>query len=294
MRFLKLSPAYLLLLPFFIIMGVFFVMPLFLIVAYSFMAAGPYGGVVHQFSLDAYLQILFEKDFDGNLHFSPAYLEVFLRSVKLAGVCTLLCVLAGFPTAYHMATRPPEKRNLWIMLVTIPFWTNLLIRTYAWMLVLRNEGLVNNFLLYFGIIKEPLPLLYNGFAVGLGLLYSYLPFMILPIYSSLERMDWRLTEAAADLYAGRWQTLFRVTIPLAMPGIIAGSVLVFIPAIGSFLASDLLGGGKQMMLGNLIQLQFGFSRNWPFGAAASVILMAIVMLGMMLMARKAKDVKGLV
>ena len=289
-----LNPAYLLLLPLFLVMGVFFVMPLVLIVAYSFMQAGPYGGVVHEFSLDAYIQILFEKDFDGNLHFSPAYLEVFLRSVKLAGVCTLLCVLAGFPTAYHMATRPPEKRNLWIMLVTIPFWTNLLIRTYAWMLVLRNEGLVNNFLLYLGVISEPLPLLYNGFAVGLGLLYSYLPFMILPIYSSLERMDWRLTEAAADLYAGRWQTLIRVTIPLAMPGIIAGSVLVFIPAIGSFLASDLLGGGKQMMLGNLIQLQFGFSRNWPFGAAASVILMAIVMLGMMLMARKSRDVKGMV
>jgi spermidine/putrescine transport system permease protein len=289
-----LNPAYLLLLPLFLVMGVFFVMPLVLIVAYSFMQAGPYGGVVHEFSLDAYIQILFEKDFDGNLHFSPAYLEVFLRSVKLAGICTLLCVLAGFPTAYHMATRPPEKRNLWIMLVTIPFWTNLLIRTYAWMLVLRNEGLVNNFLLYLGVISEPLPLLYNGFAVGLGLLYSYLPFMILPIYSSLERMDWRLTEAAADLYAGRWQTLIRVTIPLAMPGIIAGSVLVFIPAIGSFLASDLLGGGKQMMLGNLIQLQFGFSRNWPFGAAASVILMAIVMLGMMLMARKSRDVKGMV
>jgi spermidine/putrescine transport system permease protein len=293
MRFLKASP-YTLLLPFFLVMGVFFVMPLALIVFYSFMKAGPYGGVVHELSWDAYVQILFEKDFDGQLHFSPAYLEVFIRSLKLSAICTLLCVVVGFPTAYHMATRPPEKRNFWIMLVTIPFWTNLLIRTYAWMLVLRNEGLLNHFLLFLGIIHEPLPLLYNEFAVGLGLLYSYLPFMILPIYSSLERMDWRLTEAAADLYAGRWQTLFRITIPLAMPGIIAGAVLVFIPAIGSFLASDLLGGGKQMMLGNLIQMQFGFSRNWPFGAAASVILMAIVMLGMMLMARKAKDVKGLV
>jgi spermidine/putrescine transport system permease protein len=288
------NKTYALLLPFFIVMGVFFVMPLALIVFYSFMKSGPYGGVVGEFSWEAYVQILFEKDFDGNLHFSPAYLEIFLRSVKLSGICTLLCVLVGFPTAYHMATRPPEKRNLWIMLVTIPFWTNLLIRTYAWMLVLRNEGLVNNLLLSLGVIREPLPLLYNDFAVGLGLVYSYLPFMILPIYSSLERMDWRLTEAAADLYAGRWQTLARVTIPLAMPGIIAGAVLVFIPAIGSFLASDLLGGGKQMMLGNLIQMQFGFSRNWPLGAAASVILMAVVMLGMVLMARKAKDVKGLV
>ena len=280
------NPAYPLLLPFFLVMGAFFVMPLLLIVLYSLMKSGPYGGVVWEFSPAAYVQILFEKDFDGQLRFNPTYLEVFLRSVKQAGICTLLSIVVGFPVAYHMATRPPQRRNLWIMLVTIPFWTNLLIRTYAWMLVLRTDGLLNNALKFLGIIKEPLPLLYNDFAVALGLLYSYLPFMILPVYSSLERMDWRLTEAAADLYAGRWRTLWLITIPLALPGIIAGSVLVFIPAIGSFLASDLLGGGKQIMIGNLIQIQFGFSRNWPFGAAASVMLMAIVMLGMMLISKK--------
>ncbi len=278
------APA--LLLPLFAVMGVFFVMPLALIVSYSFLKAGPYGGVVWEFSWDAYTQILFQKDFDGNLSFSTAYLEVFLRSLKLAGICTVLCVLIGFPTAYYMATRSPEKRNLWIILITIPFWTNLLIRTYAWMLVLRTEGLLNTLLLSLGVINEPLPLLYNDFAVGIGLVYSYLPFMILPVYASLERMDWTLTEAAADLYAGRLQILTRIVIPQAWPGIIAGAVLVFIPAIGAFLAPDLLGGGKQMMIGNLIQMQFGFSRDWPFGAAASVILMVIVMLGMMLMARK--------
>ncbi|MBI3441107.1 MAG: ABC transporter permease [Proteobacteria bacterium] len=272
-------------------MGAFFIMPLALVVVYSFLKAGPYGGILWELSHDAYVQILFEKDFDGNVAFNPAYVEVLLRSVKLAGICTLFCVLLGFPTAYYMATCHPSKRNAWILLVTIPFWTNLLIRTYAWMLVLRTDGLLNHFLLLTGIIKEPLLLLYNDFAVGLGLLYSYLPFMILPIYASLERMDWQMTEAAADLYANRWQTLVRITIPLAMPGIVAGCVLVFIPAIGSFLASDLLGGGKQMMLGNLVQMQFGFSRNWPFGSAVSVILMAIVMLGMMWMARNSRGAR---
>ena len=156
------------------------------------------------------------------------------------------------------------------------------------MLILRDEGLINSMLVKSGAVTEPLPLLYNDFSVGIGLLYSYLPFMILPIYSSLERMDWRLTEAAQDLYAGRLRTLWHVVIPQAMPGIIAGCVLVFIPSIGSFLAADLLGGGKQMMLGNLIQLQFGFSRNWPFGAAASVILMALVMLGLMILSRASR------
>lgn len=289
MRGLKANPSYALLLPFFSVMGIFFVLPLGLIVIYSFLKSGAYGGVLPEFTWDAYVQILFEKDFDGNLVFNPAFLEILLRSLKFSVLCTILCLLIGFPVAYHMATLPAARRNLWILLITIPFWTNLLVRTYAWMLVLRSDGLLNHFFLWTGIIDEPLPLLYNAFAVVVGLVYSYLPFMILPIYTSLERMDWHLTEAAADLYASRWKTLIHVTIPLALPGIIAGSVLVFIPAIGSFLAADLLGGGKQMMLGNMVQLQFGFSRNWPFGAAISVILMAIVMLGMMLMARKSRE-----
>jgi spermidine/putrescine transport system permease protein len=277
-----------LLLPFFLVTGIFFILPLALIVVYSFLQAGPYGGVVWNFSTDSYTRLLFERDFDGNFVLYTGYLEIFLRSLKLAAICTLLCLLAGFPIAYYMATRPPRQRDLWILLVTIPFWTNLLVRTYAWMLILRSEGLVNTALLKMGFIAEPLPLLYNGFAVGIGLLYSYLPFMILPIYAALERMDWRMAEAAEDLYAGRRQILTKIIIPLAMPGIIAGCVLVFIPAIGSFLASDLLGGGKQMMIGNMIQMQFGFSRNWPLGSAASVAVMALVMLGLILLARKSR------
>jgi spermidine/putrescine transport system permease protein len=280
------SRAALLLLPFLVIMAVFFAAPLLLIVGYSFMTQHYPGGVEWPLTLEAYIQIVYDRDFDGALEFDPQYLIVFWRSLKLAAICTALCVLVGFPMAYHMATRPPEKRNLWIMLVTIPFWTNLLIRTYAWILILRTDGIANNTLKKLHVITESLPLLYNDFAVGLGLLYSYLPFMVLPIYSNLERMDWRLTEAAADLYANRTQTLLKVTIPLAMPGILAGSILVFIPAIGSYLAPVLLGGGHSLMIGTMIEQQFGTAGNWPFGAAASVALMAVVLLGLMIMARR--------
>jgi spermidine/putrescine transport system permease protein len=283
-----------LLLPFFIVVGVFFVLPLALIVVYSFLQAGPYGGIEWHFSLNAYTRLLFERNFDGNLEFNPGYLVVFVRSLMLAGICTGLCLLAGFPMAYYMATRSQRQRNVWVLLVTIPFWTNLLVRTYAWMLILRDEGLVNTLLMKLRVINAPLPLLYNGFAIGVGLLYSYLPFMILPVYATLERLDWRLIDAAQDLYAGRFQTLRRIIVPLAAPGILAGCVLVFIPAIGSFLAADLLGGGKQMMIGNLIQMQFGFSRDWPLGSALSVIVMAIVMIGLLLMARRGRGAGELV
>lgn len=285
MRSIERHSSLFLLAPFFMVMGAFFILPLFLVVAYSLLKAGPYGGVIWDFSWNGYIQILFDRGFDGTYTFNTGYLIIFMRTIKLSLICMFLCLVVGFPTAYYMATRPPNQRNLWIVLITIPFWTNLLIRTYAWMLILRDEGIINSLLMKTGLISEPLPLLYNNFAIGVGLLYSYLPFMVLPIYSSLERMDWRLAEAAHDLYATRLKTLWHVVIPQAMPGILAGCVLVFIPAIGSFLAADLLGGGKQLMLGNLIQMQFGFSRNWPFGAAASVILMALVMIGLMILAR---------
>lgn len=274
-------------------MGLFFLAPLVLVVLFSFLQAGPYGGVEWVFSPDAYIQLLFERDFDGHLVFHPGYAMIFVRSLALAGICTILCLLAGFPAAYYIATRSERQRDLWILLVTIPFWTNLLVRTYAWILILRSEGLLNTLLLKTGLITEPLPFLYSSFAVGIGLLYSYLPFMILPIYAALEHMDWRLTEAAQDLYAAKGQILTRIVIPLAKPGIIAGCMLVFIPAIGSFLAADLLGGGKQMMIGNLIQMQFGFSRNWPLGSAISVVLMLIVMTALLIIIRKGRAPQAL-
>ena len=256
-----------------------------LIFAYSFMQPGLLGGVEFKPSINAYIEFFYERDFDGHLVFNSGYIEIFWRSFKLAGLATLLSLFAGFPIAYFIATRPERQKHIWIILITIPFWTNLLIRTYAWILILRSEGLINNALQKTQIIDQPLPLLYNDFAIGLGLLYSFLPFMILPIYASLERMDWRLAEAAADLYAHRWRVLWHIIIPQALPGIIAGTVLVFIPAIGAYLAADLLGGGKHLMIGNMIDLQFTFARNWPLGSAASVILIILGVIGFAVVSR---------
>ena len=184
-----------------------------------------------------------------------------------------------------MATRPPSQRNFWVFLITLPFWTNLLIRTYAIMLIIRDEGMINDLLRGLGLIDQPIHFLYTNFAILLGLLYSFLPFMVLPIYSSLEKLDFRLVEAGFDLYATRGQVLRRIVIPLAKPGIIAGCVLVFIPALGAYVTPLILGGGKQHMIGSLIAIQFGTSRNWPFGSAQAFILMAVVLLALLLYVR---------
>jgi len=275
-------------------MTVFFMAPLCIAVAYSFMAPDPMGGVKPAFSIGGYQRFFYSADIDGNLKWDTRYLEIIYSSTRLAIAATLACLLLGFPMAWFMATRPARQRDMWMILITIPFWTNLLIRTYAWILILRSNGLVNRGLLESGIIDTPLDLLYNPYAVGMGLVYSYLPFMILPIYSSLERMDWRLVEAAQDLYATRLRILWHVVLPACVPGILGGIILVFIPTVGSFLAADLLGGGRHMMLGNLIENQFGMARNWPFGAAISVLLIAFVMIGLMLIARRGQGLKGVV
>lgn len=291
---MRLSSGTYLLLPFLGVMIVFFMAPMCIALAYSFMEAGPMGGVNPAFSLAGYQRFFYAEDAAGNMQWDTRYLQIIYNSTKMAVLATFICVAIGFPMAWFMATRPARQRDFWMILVTIPFWTNLLIRTYAWILILRGNGVVNTGLEKAGLIDAPLDLLYTPFAVGLGLVYSYLPFMILPIYASLERMDWRLIEAAQDLYATRLRILWHVVLPAAMPGIIGGVILVFIPTIGSFLAADLLGGGKQMMLGNLIENQFGKGRNWPFGAAISVLLIAFVMIGLMLIARRGQGLKGVV
>jgi spermidine/putrescine transport system permease protein len=277
----------LLLAPAMLIIGIFGILPLFIILIYSFLTPGPFGGVVWEFSTDAYVQFLFERDiFDESvLIFTTSYLEIFARSIIQAAIATVICLLIGFPTAYFMATRPPSQRNFWLFLITVPFWTNLLIRTFAIMLIIRDEGLVNGFLMWLGVIERPIVILYTDVAIALGLLYSFLPFMVLPLYASLEKLDFRLVEAAFDLYATRGQVLRRIIIPLARPGIVAGCVLVFIPAIGAYITPLLLGGGKELMIGNLIALQFGGSRNWPFGSAAALILMTLVMTALLVYVR---------
>ncbi len=260
--------------------GAFMLVPIGIIAVYSFLEADPYGGVEPRFSLEAYIQFLFERDLDDSLVFNSAYLVIFGRSILLAAAAMLASLLIGFPVAYYMATQPAGRRNLLVFLVTIPFWTNLLIRTFCWILILRDHGLVNNLLLAAGVIDQPLTLLYTNGAILLGLVYTYIPFMILPIYASIEKLDLRLVEAAHDLYANRRQVLRRVILPLALPGIVAGSILVFIPSLGAFIAPDLLGGGKKLMIGSLIQMQFSSSRNWPFGSAAALVLMAAVLAAM--------------
>ncbi|WP_439815289.1 ABC transporter permease [Zavarzinia sp. CC-PAN008] len=262
----------------------FMVLPLVLMLIYSFLTRATYGGVIWELSTESYVKFLFERDLDDSLIFNEAYLSIYFRSFWLAGVTTILCVIIGFPTALYMALQSPARKNLLVFLVTIPFWTNLLVRNYAWVLMLRREGLLNGMLMGLGITDQPIPMLYNDTAILIGLTYSFLPFMVLPIYASLERLDFRLVEAAYDLGANRWRALRRVVVPLCMPGIAAGSALVFIPCLGAYVTPDVLGGGKALMIGNLIQQQFGASQNWPFGAALSFTLLAIVLLAMVLYA----------
>ncbi|MBZ9842538.1 ABC transporter permease [Mesorhizobium sp. B2-9-1] len=268
--------------------------PLFVMLAYSFMLKGDYGDVQFgTFSLDGWTSVLFQRDiFDDTLGLADAHLSIFWRSISLSFYTTVLTLLFGFPTAYFIATRPPKTREVWVFLVTIPFWTNLLIRTFAMQQVIRNEGLVNTALMALGIIKQPLQIMNTDAAILLGMIYIYLPLMVLPIYASMEKLDFRLVEAGYDLYAGRWQVLRRIIFPLIKPGVIAGSILVFIPSLGAYVIPRVLGGGKNMMLGNLIELQFGAGRNWPLGAAISITLMVLVMIALLFYVRNASGSEG--
>ncbi|GBL57814.1 polyamine ABC transporter permease [Pseudomonas citronellolis] len=271
--------------------GLFLVVPILIVAAYSLMQANPYGGVNHVFSSDAYVSLLFERQLDDSLAFADSYLVIALRSLGIAAATTVITLLVGFPVAVWLAMQPARRRGLLIFLITVPFWANLLIRTYAWILLLRGTGAINNGLMGLGLIHQPLPLLYNDGAVLLGLVYTYAPFVVLPIYSTLEKMDMRLLEAAQDLYAGRLRTLRKVVLPIARPGILAGAILTFVPCLGAMIAPELLGGGTKMMLGNLIFRQFADSRNWPFGAALSLVLMAAVMLALTFYAMRAERLR---
>ncbi|OED50692.1 ABC transporter permease [Leisingera sp. S232] len=264
--------------------------PLLIVVVYSFLTAGDYGGVVWTFSTDAWFSVIAERDFfDETLSFSDAHLSIFWRSVKLSLMTTVVAFLVGFPTAYFIATRPPHKRDFWMLLIMVPFWTNLLIRTFAVMEIIRNEGVVNTVLMKLGLIDSPIQMMFTEFAVTLGMFYVFLPLMVLPIYASMERMDFSLVEAAYDLYASRWKVLRRVILPLVKPGAVAGSILVFVPSLGAYVTPRIMGGGKQLMLGNLIELQFGQGRNWPLGAALSITLLAIVMVALIIYVRSAEN-----
>lgn len=256
--------------------------PLLIVLIYSFLTPGDYSGVVWKPTVDAWFSIFFSVDiFDETVGLADAHLSIFWRSARLSLLTTLITFLIGLPTAYFIATRTPGQRSFWLFLITIPFWTNLLVRTFAIMEVIRNEGILNTALKNLELISAPIQILYTDTAVLIGMAYVYLPLMVLPLYATIDRLDFRLVEAGYDLYANRWQVLRKVILPLVKPGIVAGSILVFVPSLGAYVTPRVLGGGKNMMIGNFIELQFGQGRNWPLGSSLSMLLLVVVMVALL-------------
>lgn len=243
----------------------FMSIPLFLIFVYSFLTRGRFGGIVWEFTFDNYSRL-----------FEPVYLKVFGTSIVIAGVTTILAIAVGYPTAYAITRLPTKWRTVALVLVVLPFWTNFLIRTYAWIILLNSEGPVNQTLISLGVIGAPIGLLYTPGAVIVGLLYAYLPLVILPVYASIERLDRQLLEAASNLGASRIRTFVDVTLPLTLPGTMIGAIFVFVPSMGNFVVPELLGGGKTVMVGNLIRDQFLEARDWPFGAVIALFVVALL------------------
>jgi spermidine/putrescine transport system permease protein len=254
-----------------------FLAPLAIVAGYSLLTRGAYGGLATPWTAENYRRLV-----------DPLYLAILARSFAMAAAATAICLVLAFPLALFLA-RAGRRKTLYLYLVILPFWTSFLVRTYAWQFLLRDTGLINTALLAAGVTREPLPLLYNYGAVLLGLVYGYLPFMVLPLYATLERLDRSLLEAAADLGARPWTAFWRVVVPLSAPGIWAGAILVFIPSLGAYLTPDLLGGGRTVLIGNLVQNQFTTARDWPFGSAASMLLMALVTALLVLFLRRAGD-----
>jgi spermidine/putrescine transport system permease protein len=265
--------------------------PLFVVLLYSFMAKGDFGDVKYwQFSSEAWFSVFFERDiFDDTVGLAQAHISILWRSVKLSLITTVLTLIIGFPTAYYISIQEPRRRDLLVFMVTIPFWTNILIRTFAMQEVIRNEGVINTLLIWMGLTDKPIQIMYTDWAIFFGMVYVYLPLMVLPLYASMEKIDFRLVEAGYDLYAGRFQVLRRIIIPLVKPGIVAGSILVFIPSLGAYVTPRVLGGGKNLMLGNLIDLQFGQGKNWPLGSALSITLLVIVTVALLVYVRNASQ-----
>lgn len=245
---------------------VFMIMPMLLVGILSLMTRGPYGNVVYRLNFDNYARL-----------FDPLYLRILLYSIGVGAATTLITLLVGYPLAYYIARVPARQRNVLLFLILVPFWTNFIIRIYAWIMILRTEGLLNSFLLNLGLIKVPLDILYTPTAVLIGMVYEFLPFMILPLYTSLEKIENAQLEAAADLGARPLASFLRITFPLSLPGITAGSILTFIPAMGMFVVPDLMGGAKTILIGNLVRNQFLTARDWPFGAASSMLLMFLTL-----------------
>jgi len=263
------------------VITLFSILPLGVVILYSVLTPGDYGNVRWVLSGEGWFSVLFERDiFDDTVSLSDAHFTILTRSVVLSLATTVLTLIFGVPTAWFIATRPPAQRGFWLFLITIPFWTNLLVRTIAIQEMIRADGVINRILLGLGLIDQPLQMMFTNFAVLLGMAYVFLPLMVLPVYAAIEKFDFRLAEAGYDLYASRLYCLRRVILPLVRPGIIAGSILVFVPALGAYVTPRIMGGGKSMMLGNLIEMQFGQGRNWPLGAALSITLTLLVLVAL--------------
>lgn len=258
---------------------IFFAIPLFFVVIVSFIGRTPYGQLVFEFTLNNYLRFL-----------EPLYVEIFFQTILVALVTTVATFLLGYPLAYTIARLTGKYQQIGLILVMIPFWINFLVRSYAWVIILRTQGILNTFLLHIGVIEQPLSLLYNSSAVMLGMIYALLPFMVLPIYVSIEQLDGRLLEAAYDLGASPAKTFFNITLPLTMPGVVAGSILVFISSLGMFVVPDIMGGAKSALIGNVIQNQFLSARDWPFGSALSIVL-AVLSLVLIVLYNKAMSMQ---
>lgn len=289
----KSAQGTLLILPTLVFMVGLLIIPLILTLIISFGKRSADGNVIYTFGLHNYIRILgISHDCPNGQTtcFDPLYAEILWRSLSLAFNSTVLVILLAYPLAYFIARSHPSRRNTFLFLVLVPLWTNFVIRVYAWMMLLRTQGLINSVLGWlaglFGIHFVPLEMLYTPGAVLVGMVYEFLPFMILPIYTSLEKIDNSLYEAAADLGANPFRTFLRVTLPLSMPGVVAGTVLVFIPVMGTFVVSDLLGGKQVILIGNLIQRQFLDARDPTFGSAASLILMVMTLIVMYFYTRK--------
>ncbi|EFM38585.1 ABC transporter, permease protein [[Eubacterium] yurii subsp. margaretiae ATCC 43715] len=259
----------------------FTIVPLIIILIFSLSASSKIGSLSTDFTLDRYVQF-----------FEPIYADVFFRSIKLSLYSTVFCLILGYPVAYIIANKKMRIRNFLILFIILPQWTNFLLRTYAWMSILKDNGPINSFLINIGLIKEPLTLLYTDGAVLMGMVYNFLPYMILPIYTVILKIDKAYVEAARDLGASSAITFSKIILPLSMPGIVSGIIMVFMPAISTFVISDLLGGGHSMLMGNLIQNQFLAARNWQFGSAISMILIGIILITMLVLNRYSSSDKG--
>ena len=260
---------------------IFFAIPLFFVVVVSFVGRTPYGQLVYEFTLNNYLRFL-----------EPLYLEIFVQTIIVALVTTVATFLLGYPLAYTIARLTGKYQQIGLIMVMVPFWINFLVRSYAWVIILRTQGIFNTFLMHIGIIDQPLSLLYNTSAVMLGMIYALLPFMVLPIYVSIEQLDGRLLEAAYDLGASPAKTFLNITLPLTMPGVVAGSILVFISSLGMFVVPDIMGGAKSALIGNVIQNQFLSARDWPFGSALSIVLAGLSLILIILYNKATSMQKG--